>query len=601
MGVEQYSKTQSTELYLYSGIVESYLGKRAAVVISCLINYGRLNMRDLIKRTKLQGVLVKKTLVSLIQLNCVSVWEEKSLKGGTTFYSFREEGIFVMLYAGEILSHIDEVYHNDSLNQIVQNFLSLGNMTVADYISSFGSEDAETTSSLEKLFTTLVRDKYLVPVQKLHFNPLKDLWLKTFKNAYTKVPSGASISELKRTAEAKGVAKADFLKLLNSEPEALYIKDKATSSLKVNPALSLSFSVKRFLKAKRSVQLAQLCSHRVGKVTSKIYMKALLHMEKNTPDVVDPLLQVGLTHEEILNIGEYEPTNSGTFGARDLIRSIDFPLEDTVLSGPPKRKAKSPSSKINTKRVKLEDGTYTNGLDNGFDDDDVDDDEEDDDDDDDGEDGIFQNGNGLNVVDQHLRILANSSISFLKKKEGGAGDYYVPYPELVGHLKRSILDSIVSNTLGAQSARILRCVRSHRLVTEKLISSSALLREKDSRSLTSILVKHNLLQIQEVPKSADRAASRSVFLFRVSEKHGNDTIKNILCWNMGQMVEKMSVLKMENAALISKINRDDVKGRELEYLLPSELTQLKQMNEKELMLTTKLHRLISLWEVFKFH
>lgn len=594
MGVDQFSKTQNTEVYVYSGIVESYLGKRASTVVSCLINYGRLNMRDLIKRTGMQAVLVKKTLVSLLQLNCICVWEEKSHRGEMTFYSFREEGALIMLYAGEIIAHIDDVYHNDSLNQIVQNFLSLGNLTVADYLSSFVSKDAETTDSLEKNFITLVQDRFLVPVQKFHFSPMKDLWLKTFKAAYLRVPNGASLSELKRNAEAKGIAKLDFKNLLNVEPETLYVKDKSTSLMKVNPAISFAFNFKRFMKSKRSAQLAQLCSHRVGKITSKIYYKALLFSEKNSPEVVDPLRQIGLTHEEILSQSSYEPRAGNMIAAKDIMRSLDFQLDGTILAGPSKRKSVQ-SSKINNKRVKLEDGSFgVPGIDGEDDNDDMDMDLDDDDD------GLMQNGNALTIIDQHLKILTQSSIPFLKKASSGSS-YYVPYPELMLHLKRTVSDSIVSGSLGAPSARIIRCIRNNRLVSEKLISSTALLREKDARSLTSILVRHNLLQIQEVPKSADRAASKSVFLFRLSEKHSNDTMKTNLCWNMGQIVEKISLLRLENASLISKINRDDVKGRELEYLLPSELTQLKSMNDRELMLTTKLHRLISLWEVFKFY
>jgi DNA-directed RNA polymerase III subunit RPC3 len=593
MSFGSFSKAQNTELYLYSEIIESYLGKRASVVASALINYGRLSMKELVKKTGLQAVVVKKTLVSLIQLNCICIWEEKSHRSETTYYYFREEGALVMLYAGEILAHIDAVYHNDSLNQIVQNFLSLGNLTVSDYLTSFGSQDAETTDSLEKNFITLVQDRFLVPVQKIHFNPLKDLWLKTYKTAYLRVPSGASVSELKRTAEAKAIAKLDFLNLLNIEPESLYVKDKSTSLMKVNPNISFAFNFKRFLKSKRSVQLTQLCSHRVGKVTSKIYRRALLFTEKNSPEVVDPLMQIGLTHEEILNTQEYEPKTTNMFTARDVMRGLEVSLNDTILAGPAKRKSTT-SSKINNKRVKLEDGSY------GIPDLEVDDDNDDHDDDDDEDTGdSMNNGSDLTTVDQHLKILASSAIPFLKKFKNGM--YYVPYPELMVHLKRVVSDSIISSTLGAPSARILRCVRNNRLASEKLISSTALLREKDARSLTLMLVKHNLLEIQEVPKSADRAASKSVFLFRVADKHSNDTMKTNLCWNLGQIAEKIALLRLENSALISKINRDDVKGKELEYLLPSELTQLKQMNEKELLLSTKLHRLISMWEVFKFY
>jgi DNA-directed RNA polymerase III subunit RPC3 len=568
------------------------LGKRAALVISTLISYGRLDIRKLSNKAGISSVLAKKALVSLIQLGCVSVWEEKNLKTEITYYSFREDGALLLLYSGEIISYIEQLYNNDTLVQIVQNFLALGNLSINEYLTSFGTKDAEETALIEKQFLTLVQDKFFVPIQKTHFAPLKEIWMQTYKIAYNKIPKTSSLSELKRSSEAKSNAKLEFLNILNHEPESLYIKDKMTSFLKVNPNLQLAFDLKRFLKAKRSIQLTQFCSHRVGRITSIVYKQALLNTEKGSPDVVNPLIQIGLTNEEIATLKDYNPKSTAMFSAKDILKTFpkDISLAESILSGPPKRKSNDQRNGSNAKRIKREDGSFQ-PLDNVY--------ELEEEDEDDDEDEGFDSVSSLAIIDKHLRILVASNVPFLKKASDGL--YYVPFPELVVHLKRSVCDSIVSGTLGPPSARILRCVRENRLVSEKLINSVALLKEKEARALTLTLVKFNLLQITEIPKSADRAASKTVFLYRANEQHSNDFVKKNLCWNMGQLLDKIKDLKESNALLITKINRDDVKGKELDYLLPSELVQLKQMKDKELELSIRFNRLASLWEVFQFY
>ncbi|KAH3685917.1 hypothetical protein WICPIJ_003106 [Wickerhamomyces pijperi] len=587
--------SQSSESYLYTGLVESFLGKRAALVVSTLISYGKLNVRELSKRANLPMIPVKKTLVSLIELGCVNVWEEKTYKSETVYYSFREEGALLLLYSGEIITHIDERYGNDTMTQIVQNFLSLGNLTAADYVASFGAQDKQSIVNIEKAFTTLVNDKYLIPIEKTHYSSIRDVWQHTFQKAYNRIPKTSALSELKRNAEGKSNAQIEFLNILHYEPDNLFIRDRVTTHQKVNPEISLAFSFNRFLKVRRTKQLTQFCARRAGNVSSQIYKAALSHTEKSSPEVQDPFRLIGLTHEEIQKRDEYEPKQSQLFSAKDVLKLLPkgLVLKDSVLSGPPKRRRSNAdedeeSSSTSSKRVKTETGYIATEGQNG---------ENYDEEDDDDEDMSSANVNDFTTVDQHLKILANSALPFLKKHTNGS--YYVPYPDIIDSLKINACDTIVASTLGGPCARILRCVRDNRLVSEKVINGSALIKEKDIRSLTAQLVKFNFLQIQEIPKSADRAASKTVFLYRINPKHSYDFIKNNICWNMAEQLNRIGELKLENSGLITKVNRDDVKGKEMEYLLPTEITQLKDLTDRELNHSVKINRLTSIWEIFK--
>ena len=203
----------------------------------------------------------------------------------------------------------------------------------------------------------------------------------------------------------------------------------------------------------------------------------------------------------------------------------------------------------------------------------------------------------VSLVNGHLRLLLTANIPFIK--ESKPGQFFVPYSSLIPILKSSTYDSIIASTLGPSSHRVLRCIRDNGLCTERTITTTSLMREKDVRTVIGTLVKYNAIEIQEVPRTVDRAASRAVFLFRIKEKHAFNTMKLNLTWNLARLISKLETLKEENATLLKKANRDDVKGREMELLLASEINQLKVVNDRELNGLVRRHRLLSLWEVFK--
>ena len=87
--------------------------------------------------------------------------------------------------------------------------------------------------------------------------------------------------------------------------------------------------------------------------------------------------------------------------------------------------------------------------------------------------------------------------------------------------------------------------------------------------------------------------------FSTNENHAYGFMKQNLAWNIANLLFKKESLRAENVTLLTKANRDDVKGKEEELLLPSELNQLKMVNERELNSFSRISRLLSLWEVFK--
>ncbi|SCV05110.1 LANO_0H00254g1_1 [Lachancea nothofagi CBS 11611] len=591
------------ESFLYRELCRTHLGERAASIVDILISKGRMSARELQDRSGMDLKSVKRILVSLVQLRCVQYCNETHAPSGrsTIFYYFCEDGMLLLLYAGEIVEAIKELFQADLAAQIVQNVLALGSLTVKAYVSAGLSNDSPTQVS--SYFVKLCDAGFLVPLTTTDYSTIGDVWTKLYQKEYSSIPKTSTLSDLKKRTEAKQKAKEQFYKLLRSpDLTTLIVTDPQTSMRKVADTVPLTFNLKRYLKVKRSKQLVQFAAARVGSVPSAIYKVVLQATERYSPEIIDPLTKTGLLQDadeqraikDEATLAE-EKVHGTNFTATDIAKylpdSVD--LRDTI-SSQMKRARSGVSESQPAKRIKTEDGFVVPSLPsdalegNDLDNDNIDLDLDDNDSD----------PHSLTLINSHLKLLSASTTPFLQ--ESKPGHFYVPYSKLLPMLKSSVYKTLITYTLGPPAARILSCICDNRLASEKVINSTALMKEKDIRSVIAVLIKYNAVEIQEVPRTADRAASRSVFLFRNNEKHAYDFMKKNLTWNIGNLYHKIEDLKNENSTLLKKANRDDVKGKEAELLLPSELNQLKMVNERELNGLTRNQRLLSLWEVFKF-
>lgn len=613
-------RTLNPDWFLYTELARSNLGERASAVLSILINKGRLSTREIQSYVPdLSLSSIRTVLVSLIQLRCVQYLEETSLSGRKTiYYYFNEDGLILMLYSGDISYRVTK-YFNEHTEQhlisiaqeIIHNVLALGSLQVKDYLQSLSSGETaeEDLFNVHQTFVRLAELQFLIPLQGIHYTPIEDLWNLLYLREYKKLPKNTTQSDLKKRNEAKAKAKAEFNRVItmptNGEStKNLFVTDSKTGFKKINESISLTFNLDRYMKARRSTQLIHFAKNRIGTTTSKIYAAALSLTEQLSNDLSHPLAKTGLFQDldertalyEDLKIDE-ENVKGVTFTATDLSRRLpkDLDLRGTLTyaNQSTKRKQNRHQSNQMEKRIKTEDGFVIPPLPT------VPEESEEDD----LEDANLDMNNedndphSVNLINGHLRLLLSSGIPFIK--ESKPGQFFVPYSDLIPTLKMHVYDSLIASTLGASSHRVLRCIRDNGLCTEKTITTTSLMREKDVRTVIGTLIRYNAIEIQELPRTADRAASRAVFLFRIKERHAFNMMKQNLTWNLARLIAKLEALKEENATLLKKANRDDVKGRELELLLASEINQLKLVNDREMNGLVRRHRLLSLWEVFK--
>ncbi|CCF56324.1 hypothetical protein KAFR_0B00240 [Kazachstania africana CBS 2517] len=609
-------RTLNPERFLYIELVKSHMGQKAAQIIDVLIGLGRLSARQICEKlssTSFDVKTVKTTLVSLIQLRCVRYLEETALNGKkTTYYYYNEDGLSLLLYSGLIIEEINQLFPSDgteniSASHIVQNILTFGSITLDSYLQNSDSDTSKHHTA--SIFVKLCETGFLIPISKLQYTPINEIWNILYQKNYNLIPRNSTLSELKKKTEAKSKTKSEFSNILNSinDLSKIIIIDPETSLKTVIGNIPLTFNLERFLKSRRSKQLAQFAKSRIGKTSSIIYKTALRMTEQVSPPLINPLTYTDLLQDQDETAAMFtdlelleEKTPGLSFNAIDIAKYLpsDVDLRGSLVSKKTGKRANNVNNNANpSKKMKTEDGFAIPALPKHLldaaeeigdgDDHDLDDDYDDDD------------PHSVGLINSHLKLLVSSGLKFLKETKPGV--YYVPYSSLMPSLRSSVYDYIIASTLGQSAMRIRRCICANKLVSEKVINSTALMKEKDIRAAISSLIRYNVVEIQEVPRTVDRSAARAVFLFRSKESHSYMFIKQNLAWNMGNLLFKKEKLNEENSTLLTKANRDDVKGREAELLLASELNQLKMVNERQLTSFTRLTRLISLWEAFKYN
>lgn len=583
------ARIQSPKSYLYTTLATTHLGEIASCIISILISNGRLTAREISNRTKIPIKNIKSALVSLIQLNCIYYWQEE--KDRKFYYSLKETGLLLFAYSGDIINHIKRQYGEDEA-EIIQNILIHGHVKIEDYLTQF-NHDKSMKIDQENKFLKLFNDNWLIKLQDYHFHSLDDIWNKIFEECLKDTPRSSVTSEIKRVAEAQAKAKIKLNTLLESGTTGGGdIFTEVNGMKKLKPDLVVTFNLSRFQKHLRTNAFVNMVRSKIGVLTAIVYDAALRYIENKSPPMDYPLLDIpGLINdpkdvkEYILSI-ENKLVNEKkiTFSARDIQRLLpkDIDFKNSVITptfAKPKRPLENGSSPT-LKKIKLEDGiassTSTSTSTSS---------------------STSSNGTSidLNTLEQHLKLLLNgTNTAFVN--EISPGNYTIPFSHLTNILKQNNFEALVKATLGDYAFRILRCVKSMKLCDEKAICNGALLKEKTVRSELYHLIKANIIEIQEVPRSADRAASKTFYLFRHKSNSNFNYLKNCLIYDMAEILNRIQDFKLEHKILLEKYKL--VEGQEDQYLLDRELKLLNDLQLREIKNLVKFQRIKSLYSLY---
>ncbi|OBA22029.1 hypothetical protein METBIDRAFT_38925 [Metschnikowia bicuspidata var. bicuspidata NRRL YB-4993] len=578
------AQTQSPQSFLYTCLASNHLGAAAAAVVASLISHGRLSARELAAKTRLPPRQVRGALVSLIQLNCVQYWAEPA----GVHYSFCAQGLDVLLHGGDIICHVKETHGADAA-EAVQNVLQHGSMAVHDYMSSFA--DPHTQAAKMAVLVRLYGAGWLRRLQPVDLLPPEDLWARTYRDMLQHMPRSAATSEIKRVAEAREKTQARMLDLYASGTAAadVYTTNNGVRVLRADLVLTIHWQ--RYLQALRSRAFVALARLRLGVVSAHVYAAGCALVEQRLPELHlralaisglvlgpdDQLMLLRLRENALVD------AKQTVFSVRDVARRLPphLDLRNSILTQnflKPGRRAAAPAGPP-PKRIKREDGAAPDvalapdALDN---------------------DSADLHPEAL--VAEHLRLLAACKTPFVV--ETAPGSYTVPFLQVARAVKQHHYDALVKATLGPNALRVLRCVQTMRLVDEKLISNAVLLKDRTVKNEVYKLVTNNVLEIQEVPRSVDRAALKTFYLFRHKPAPCHAFVARSLLHSMGAVLSNVDLFRADHRILLDKCEREDVKGHEDELLLDSELKTLRDLQRREVANIGRFNRLKWLHFIF---
>jgi DNA-directed RNA polymerase III subunit RPC3 len=182
------------------------------------------------------------------------------------------------------------------------------------------------------------------------------------------------------------------------------------------------------------------------------------------------------------------------------------------------------------------------------------------------------------VVRGYITLLKMDQAGFIKNRdERGANQFTVNLAKLRESMKRKLLESLLRERLGVATCRIARILIEKGKLDESQVQKLAMLPPKDTREKLAQLNLHGFVEIQEVPKSADRAPGRSFHLWYVPLEK---------CYKEQRKKEELAL----RSRLLEKLNRQDVKEN-MDLLSDGDKANMANMDKVLQRLETSKNRL----------
>lgn len=307
--------------------------------------------------------------------------------------------------------------------------------------------------------------------------------------------------------------------------------------------------------------------------TVEVYETLLRRIEYVTPRCRDE------QGKDIPREGEEGETYSIPIEAMKIVHDLDPELDLTGAIGPVEPVT---TNTINSRGKRpLENGT--NGV-NG-----THDEEED-------RNSIF---NRMTEVNQHLSLLSSPPYNLVSSNAREGIKWFVPFRALAKKLRHLELERMIESRYGDVALRVVRVLQAKGKLDEKRLGEISLLPMKDLRQTLAVMQKGGFVDLQEVPKDAQRQPSKTIFLWyydadRVCSSILEDTYKA-----MSRTLQRIKTERERSKDFLEKTERTDVKGHEEDYLTDVELEELQRWRDLEALLLTEVVRLDDMVAVFR--
>ncbi|KAJ5775924.1 uncharacterized protein N7511_000935 [Penicillium nucicola] len=203
-------------------------------------------------------------------------------------------------------------------------------------------------------------------------------------------------------------------------------------------------------------------------------------------------------------------------------------------------------------------------------------------------------------IDQHLSYLSQAPFNLTTKHNiGGLDTWRIAFRGIARKLRHLELERMIESRYGDVALRVIRVLHAKGRLDEKRLQEISLLPFKDLRQTLASMQKGGFVDLQEVPRDAQRQPSKTIYLWyydpdRVCSSILEDTYKA-----MSRCLQRIKFERERERDFLEKTERTDVKGHEEEFLSEAELEHLRNWKAKEALLLAEVSRLDDMVAVFR--
>ena len=195
-------------------------------------------------------------------------------------------------------------------------------------------------------------------------------------------------------------------------------------------------------------------------------------------------------------------------------------------------------------------------------------------------------------IDQHLSLLSQPPYNLTSKRVlSGLITWTVEFRHLARKLRHLELERMIEARYGDVALRVIRVLHAKGKLDEKRLQEISLLPFKDLRQVLASMQAGGFVDLQEVPRDAQRQPSRTIYLWFYDPDRIRNSILEDTYKAMSRCLQRLRFERNRLKEFLEKTERSDVKGNEERYLSQAELTLLDQWKAKEALLLGEVARL----------
>jgi len=203
------------------------------------------------------------------------------------------------------------------------------------------------------------------------------------------------------------------------------------------------------------------------------------------------------------------------------------------------------------------------------------------------------------IVGEYFDLLRQSQARFIKRADSNGHSFFVvDFKSIRQHMKRKLFDRILKSKFGNPTCRIARILIEKGKLEEKQVQKLAMLPAKDTREKLALLCTHGICDIQEVPKSADRAPSRTIFLWFISLEKCYQELLMDMYRSIGNVKQRIRHELATRQRLLEKMERKDVSENQ-DLLSAADKKAIDELNKRTERLEVSEARLDEMVMIFR--